>query len=56
MQHVLWDFHAEGGAKQLDKLWPSLGPSVDQLGHYCSLGGRGQGGVVRVNCMDCLDR
>ena len=56
MKHFLWDFHAEGGAKNLDKLWNMVGVSVEQLGHYCSETRTQQGGVVRINCMDCLDR
>ena len=56
MKHFLWDFHAEGGAKSLDKQWNMVGVSVEQLGHYCSETKTQQGGVVRINCMDCLDR
>ena len=56
IKHFLWDFHAEGGAKNLDKLWNIIGVSVEQLGHYCSETRAQQGGVVRINCMDCLDR
>ena len=58
--HVLWDFHAEGGAKNLDKLDSVVCKLVDRLSYFSSsgLGGGGglQSGVVRTNCTDCLDR
>ena len=56
MKHVLWDFHAEGGIKSLDKLWDGLKEDVERLGQFSSVSGAGQRGVVRTNCMDCLDR
>ena len=56
MKHFLWDFHGEGGAKNLDKLWNMIGVFVENQGHYCSQSGSMQTGVVRINCMDCLDR
>ena len=61
--HLLWDFHAEGGAKNLDRLESKVCNIVDdRLSFYCSPGVDGsapaqlQGGVVRTNCTDCLDR
>lgn len=59
MTHHLWDFHAEGGSKHLDKLWSVLGADLGSCGHFCSVQGSvssSQRSVVRVNCMDCLDR
>jgi hypothetical protein len=58
--HLLWDFHAEGGAKNLDRLESKVCNIVDRLSFFCSPGVDGsaqlQGGVVRTNCTDCLDR
>lgn len=58
--HVLWDFHAEGGAKNLDRLESKVCNKVDSLSFFCSPGVAGsaqlQRGVVRTNCTDCLDR
>ena len=61
--HVLWDFHAEGGVKNLDRLESKMTQLTEQLSYFCSpdAGGAGsagvvQGGVVRTNCTDCLDR
>jgi len=57
--HILWDFHAEGGVKSLDKL---EGPVDNLLGSQLTYFSAGSGmvgvqtGVVRTNCTDCLDR
>ena len=56
MKHVLWDFHAEGGIKNLDKLWTQIQENVQRFGQFSSVSGAEQRGVVRTNCMDCLDR
>ena len=56
MKHVLWDFHAEGGTKNLDKLWSKIKDEVEMFGHFSSVTGCQQSGVIRTNCMDCLDR
>ena len=56
LKHVLWDFHAEGGCKNLDKLWPKIDKEVEKYGYYSSANNARQCGVVRTNCMDCLDR
>jgi phosphatidylinositol-bisphosphatase len=60
--HLLWDFHAEGGVKNLDRLESKVCNLVDRLSFFYSTGVDGsapaqlQGGVVRTNCTDCLDR
>ena len=59
LTHHLWDFHAEGGGKHLSKLWSRIQSSVEEAGHYTSSDhhvSRVQKAVVRVNCLDCLDR
>merc|ERR1719312_2029079 len=57
--HILWDFHAEGGVKSLDKLEGIIDNQlVSQMTFFCT--GTGmvemQTGVIRTNCTDCLDR
>lgn len=65
---VQFDFHAVCGATRygrLEELWPSLKPDVrDSHSLYFAPGEgklasplpRRQSGVVRTNCVDCLDR
>jgi len=53
--HLLWDFHAEGGAKNLNKLDSQVSKLLDQMSYFHSGEGM-QRGVVRTNCTDCLDR
>lgn len=65
---VQFDFHAVCGATRYDRLeelWPSLAPDVRDShsfyfapgeGRLSSPGPRAQTGVVRTNCVDCLDR
>ena len=56
MKHYLYDFHAEGGGKNLEKLWSRISETVEQQSFFCSVTGSVQAGVIRTNCMDCLDR
>ena len=56
MKHYLYDFHAEGGGKNLEKLWSRISETVEQQSFFCSATGSVQAGVIRTNCMDCLDR
>ena len=56
IRHVLWDFHAEGGTKNLEKLWSQIKDDVERFGHFSSVKSSEQSGVIRTNCMDCLDR
>lgn len=65
---VQFDFHAVCGATRYDRLeelWPALAPDVrDSHSFYFSPGEgklaspapRAQTGIVRTNCVDCLDR
>ena len=65
---VQFDFHAVCGATRYDRLeelWPSLAPDVKDShsfffapgeGRLASPAARSQTGVVRTNCVDCLDR
>ena len=57
--HILWDFHAEGGVKSLDKLEGTVDNLLgSQLSYFSAGAGMVgmQSGVVRTNCTDCLDR
>jgi len=57
--HLLWDYHGEGGAKNLDRLSGMLGSLNKQLEFFWSYStgkARLQNGVIRTNCTDCLDR
>ena len=56
IKHVLWDFHAEGGSKNLEKLWSKIKDDVETFGHFSTVKSSVQTGVIRTNCMDCLDR
>ena len=65
---VQFDFHAVCGATRYDRLeelWPALAPDVRDShafhfapgeGRLASPAPRSQSGVVRTNCVDCLDR
>lgn len=60
---VAFDFHKQCGAsnyKNLSRLWDSLKEDFERHGFYQSGslpgGNSRQRGVVRVNCIDCLDR
>jgi hypothetical protein len=64
LEHVWFDFHQEckgpGGWANLDKLLAEVDDAVHQHG-YLRIDAAGrlqsvQTGVVRTNCMDCLDR
>ena len=57
--HILWDFHAEGGAKNLDKLDRKVSKYAEKLDYFHKAGevvAKKQTGVIRSNCTDCLDR
>ena len=64
LQHVWFDFHSEcrgeGGWANLDKLLHELDPTLTQQGvlHVAADGAIRslQHGVIRTNCIDCLDR
>jgi hypothetical protein len=67
VQHVWFDFHAQvkhGKWDQLESLLRPLTPTLDEQGYFCAIPARNgtwtvlrsQRGVVRTNCMDCLDR
>lgn len=66
---VQFDFHAVCGAtryERLEELWPSLSSDVEKVHSFYFAPGEGKGiasptplkqrGVVRTNCVDCLDR
>ena len=57
--HILWDFHAEGGHKSIDKLDRKVAKYAEKLDFFHKAGAtvtKKQTGVVRTNCTDCLDR
>ena len=57
--HILWDFHAEGGHKSMDRLDRKVAKYAEQLDFFHSCGAsltKKQTGVIRTNCTDCLDR
>lgn len=65
--YVYFDFHTECRKMRFDRisvLIDRLAPSLDEMGWYHSVTGNSsdvkvlttQKGVVRSNCMDCLDR
>lgn len=57
--HILFDYHAEGGSKKLDKLDSKVTKYVEKLDCFYGTGTTAhklQSGVVRTNCADCLDR
>eukprot|EP00521_Asterionellopsis_glacialis_P016235 CAMPEP_0195297088 /NCGR_PEP_ID=MMETSP0707-20130614/20798_1 /TAXON_ID=33640 /ORGANISM="Asterionellopsis glacialis, Strain CCMP134" /LENGTH=997 /DNA_ID=CAMNT_0040358789 /DNA_START=190 /DNA_END=3183 /DNA_ORIENTATION=+ len=72
VEHTWYDFHAEtkgGQWGKLQNLLDTLSPTLEEHGYFCatppSASSRGaskwnivhrQNGVVRTNCMDCLDR
>ena len=66
VRYVPFDFHAVCGATRYDRLetlWSEIGGDVDAAGFYFAPGDgtarpvpRRQTGVVRTNCIDCLDR
>ncbi|CAL8466862.1 g6398 [Coccomyxa elongata] len=57
---ISFDFHKECGATRydrLEKLWAMIEPFVERFGTYQANGEqRKQSGVLRINCIDCLDR
>ncbi|KAL9190038.1 hypothetical protein ACHAXT_007249 [Thalassiosira profunda] len=68
VEHIWYDFHAEcsgGRWDRLSQLLEQVSPALDRQGYFCAVPtGDGsnwelrrlQDGVVRTNCMDCLDR
>merc|ERR1711972_185265 len=57
--HILWDYHALGGHKAMDKLDAKLWKYVDKMEFFHKAGPtvtKTQTGGVRTNCTDCLDR
>jgi len=72
VEHVWFDFHAEckgGRWDKLESLLRELTPVLDKQGYFCAVPTSSSGdahsgwqilsvqnGVVRTNCMDCLDR
>lgn len=67
VSHVWFDFHAEcqkGRWDRLSYLLDDVRPCLDNHGYFCAIPDqnsiweilRMQNGVVRTNCMDCLDR
>jgi hypothetical protein len=67
VKHIWFDFHAEvknGRWDKLGRLLKSMSPTLAEQGYFkASKDGSGswavdklQNGVVRTNCMDCLDR
>lgn len=50
-----WDFHAEGGANNLDKFDSQVCKLLEHLAYFHS-GGEMQRRVVRTNCTNYLDR
>ncbi|EIE26553.1 hypothetical protein COCSUDRAFT_11753, partial [Coccomyxa subellipsoidea C-169] len=57
---ISFDFHKECGATRydrLEKLWAMIEPFVERFGTFQANGEqRRQSGVLRINCIDCLDR
>ncbi|KAJ3122412.1 inositol polyphosphate 5-phosphatase [Nowakowskiella sp. JEL0407] len=57
-----WDFHREvktGYERVYQDLVPRLSQTISSFGYFCSVDGDPvlfQDGVIRVNCLDCLDR
>jgi hypothetical protein len=67
VSHIWFDFHAEckkGRWDRLKYLLDDVRPCLDSHGYFCAIPSseslweivRLQNGVVRTNCMDCLDR
>ena len=67
VSNIWFDFHAEcskGRYDRLKYLLDDVRPCLDSHGYFCAIPGttsfweivRLQNGVVRTNCMDCLDR
>lgn len=67
VEHVWFDFHAEvkhGNWARLGSLLNDIKPTLDQQGYFCAIPTSNEGwnvlriqrGVIRTNCMDCLDR
>jgi hypothetical protein len=67
IKHVWFDFHAEvkgGNWEKLGSLLQQLSPAILQHGYFAARLDDGrhwtiaqrQSGIVRTNCMDCLDR
>ena len=67
VQHVWFDFHAQvkhGKWERLESLLRKITPTLEEQGYFCAIPtvngtwtvSRTQQGVVRTNCMDCLDR
>ena len=57
--HILWDFHSEGGHKNMDRLDRKVAKYAEQLDFFHKAGpsvNKKQTGVIRTNCTDCLDR
>jgi len=63
LRYVAFDFHKECGAKRyhnIANLYTQIEGDLRSWSYFQSSGGGGvtrrQGGVVRTNCIDCLDR
>jgi hypothetical protein len=67
VQHLWFDFHAEvkhGNWERLGSLLNDMKPTLEEQGYFCAIPEsngswkvlRDQRGVIRTNCMDCLDR
>jgi hypothetical protein len=67
VKHVWFDFHAEvkhGNWARLGSLLNDVKATLDEQGYFCAVPEskegwkvmRTQRGVIRTNCMDCLDR
>ncbi|KAJ1725617.1 hypothetical protein LPJ53_000287 [Coemansia erecta] len=62
IRYIPWDFHFETRGMRYENLQSLLGQlrrEIDDMGYYWRAGEHTftrQGGVFRVNCMDCLDR
>ena len=60
--HIVFDYHSEcrnGNTANLSKLLHKVGKYLDQFQYFCSNEGNvvlQQTGVIRTNCLDCLDR
>ena len=57
--YYYFDFHATCKGQKFHKvslLVDNISSFLDYYGYYCSAEGRVQHGVIRTNCLDCLDR
>nr|CAI5836770.1 unnamed protein product [Callosobruchus analis] len=60
--HIVFDYHQEcrgGNQTNLQKLKSKIDQQLQEFGFYLANGSnvyRNQGGTIRTNCLDCLDR